>query len=158
MGNKTSSAPPVAGPSEKDCVALVLHQQPARGLHQPLVRQLLQPRPLPRGEHAPPRAVGRLLYPLEPQDEATGTRLVSLSSKDSAFLSLCARPNAVVVELQAFKAREVTFKLKLPPLTSKNKSLSSMACKFRAAFQLAGAWLEIATLWDLQELKLLSNL
>lgn len=141
---KPPPPPSLAEPSKKDSLALVLHQQPAGRLHEPPVRELRQPRPVSRGQHAPPRAVGRLLHPLEPPHEAPGTPLPSAPP----LISLAARTRTAILECKTLGAPEVTGKLKPPLLKSENKSL--VTCKRvkeqRLQLAAAGPRLEAAAL------------
>lgn len=60
------------GDSQEDSVTVVLHKQPAGGVHQSSVCQLLQPRALPCSQPTASGALGWLLHPLEPSHETAG--------------------------------------------------------------------------------------
>jgi len=61
-----------AGGADQDGVAVVLRPQCEQQLPEPLLHAGVGPRPLPRGQHAAPGALGLLLHPLEPTHAAAG--------------------------------------------------------------------------------------
>lgn len=61
-----------AGGEDEDAVALVAGQQQDGDLPEPVLHPGVRTGPLPCCQHAPPRAVGDLLHPLEPTNPTSG--------------------------------------------------------------------------------------
>jgi len=77
---------------------VVSGQQPDGDVSEPLLHPRVRQGPVPRRQHAPPRAVGDVLHPLEPAHTATGRADVS-STRNQPRKSAPKKPTSETFKL-----------------------------------------------------------